>query len=333
MTNQTKPRYEFIDLMKGICILMVVMNHSHIDWICNNKLLILFRMPLYYIISGMFFKTYESFSVFSLKKINSLIIPTFTTLIFYNGIKTLDNFMAGKGLQFFFEMHAMWFLISLFQVSIIYFFIKLVNNKTAETILSILISLSGYLLYYNQIHLPYFIDTSLSAVIYYHFGQVLKSTNVLQNQSRKDNVVRLFIWLTLFLAIGLLFNIEKLSMYKNIYPNNYIVTISLGISGTMIVLYFSKLFKKMPVISYIGRYSIIVLCFHYLYLKILIHILNYIESPHKEYISFLATIVFMFPTIFLVKKYVPFLFAQQSLFDTIRISKLYRKVVSVAISR
>ncbi len=329
MNNIVKPRYEFIDLMKGICILMVVMNHSQIDWIFNNKLLISFRMPLYYIISGMFFKTYDSFGIFSMKKINSLIIPACTTLIFYNGIKTLDYFIAGKGLQFFFEMHAMWFLISLFQVGIIYFFIKLVNNKTVETILSVLISLSGYLLFYNKIHLPYFIDTSLSAVIYYHFGQVLKGSNVLQHQSRKDNIIRLFVWLALFMAVGLLFNVGKLNMWNNEYSSNYIITITLGISGTMIVLYFSKLFKKIPIISYIGRYSIIVLCFHNLVLALFFHTLKF----HTPYLNLVLTIALMYPTIYLVKKFVPFLFAQQSLFDTVQISRLYRKVVSVAISR
>lgn len=49
-------RIEFIDLAKGVCIIMVVMGH------CGCPLEIpgwtIVRMPLYFILSGLFFKDY-----------------------------------------------------------------------------------------------------------------------------------------------------------------------------------------------------------------------------------------------------------------------------------
>ena len=51
-----KKRIEFIDLAKGVCILMVVMGH------CGFPIDIpgweIVRMPLYFILSGLFFKDY-----------------------------------------------------------------------------------------------------------------------------------------------------------------------------------------------------------------------------------------------------------------------------------
>lgn len=77
MESTTKPRYAFIDLAKGICIILVVILH-----ICGGtgipKLdvaLSSFRMPLYFILSGIFFSRYSCFAEFIVKKVNRLLIP------------------------------------------------------------------------------------------------------------------------------------------------------------------------------------------------------------------------------------------------------------------
>ena len=60
-------RIEFIDLAKGICILLVVQIHVYGDTSVDVfKMMSLFRMPLYFVLSGLFFKTYDGF--FSLFK-------------------------------------------------------------------------------------------------------------------------------------------------------------------------------------------------------------------------------------------------------------------------
>lgn len=62
-------RIEFIDLAKGICISLVVYQHVYMGD-PNPKLMEFqdyFRMPLYFILSGLFFKTYEGFTSFTHK--------------------------------------------------------------------------------------------------------------------------------------------------------------------------------------------------------------------------------------------------------------------------
>ena len=69
-----KKRYENIDFMKGICILLVVATHLDLP-VLSHASFSLFRMPLYYFLSGIFFSRYDGFRTFLIKKTNNLIIP------------------------------------------------------------------------------------------------------------------------------------------------------------------------------------------------------------------------------------------------------------------
>ena len=69
--NSVSLRVEFIDLTKGICICLVVFGHIAMLQQDNpSKLtgaLYSFLMPLYYFLSGLFFKRYEILSFFCQK--------------------------------------------------------------------------------------------------------------------------------------------------------------------------------------------------------------------------------------------------------------------------
>lgn len=77
MNDNTNKRIDFVDLTKGICIILVVM--AHIDGAFakfdESSMISCFRMPLYFFISGIFFKSYEGFAGFLIRKINKLLIP------------------------------------------------------------------------------------------------------------------------------------------------------------------------------------------------------------------------------------------------------------------
>ena len=94
---QPKKRYENIDFMKGICILLVVA--AHIDMpLLSHPCFSLFRMPLYYFLSGIFFSRYDGIKTFLTKKINNLIIPYLffsgfaLTLLFFIIIVNMEMF-------------------------------------------------------------------------------------------------------------------------------------------------------------------------------------------------------------------------------------------------
>ena len=66
-------RIEFIDLAKGICILLVVVGHVGVNIAIPGLESV--RMPLYFILSGLFFKSYGGVKNFLIKKINKILIP------------------------------------------------------------------------------------------------------------------------------------------------------------------------------------------------------------------------------------------------------------------
>lgn len=68
-----KKRIDYLDIAKGIGIILVLVGHiSKNDEI--NRFLYLFHMPLFFIISGMLYKEKNNFCK---KKIRNLIIPYF----------------------------------------------------------------------------------------------------------------------------------------------------------------------------------------------------------------------------------------------------------------
>ena len=71
-------RIGWIDLAKGICIVLVVFNHVNVALQISYPLtpqINSFRMPLYFVLSGLFFKQYEGFVGFLKRKTNKLLIP------------------------------------------------------------------------------------------------------------------------------------------------------------------------------------------------------------------------------------------------------------------
>ncbi len=73
-------RIDYVDLAKGICIMLVVYNHVCKLYHHTDDILVIqgsFRMPLYFILSGLFFKEYSGFSSFAKRKVNNLIVPFF----------------------------------------------------------------------------------------------------------------------------------------------------------------------------------------------------------------------------------------------------------------
>lgn len=71
----TKPRIEYIDIIKGLCIFWVIWFHLPTWEIVRYPL----HVPIFFFISGIFFKTYAPGEFFR-KKINTLVIPL---LFFY----------------------------------------------------------------------------------------------------------------------------------------------------------------------------------------------------------------------------------------------------------
>lgn len=333
-----KERIEYIDLAKGICILLVIQIHVYGDTSFGIfQEMSIFRMPLYYFLSGIFFKTYGNFVPFFKKKANKLLLPFFVFFIFSiiplhlyfdfllpnREITIQDLFMSDHGRLYHRYNGAIWFLISLFFSNLIFYVIYTLSKGQSLPIViaSSICGIIGYFLNYADKYLPLWFDTSLTTLPFFVMGYITRHNTkfISTNFCRKDY---LFISISLLSLLGvLLINKTTNNQLIDFDQNRYNVGVAClyigGLSGTYLILFISKKLNKVLLVSYIGRYSIVVLCTHILYIFILRNILYRFSIPQDN--GFINTSVFIIiillsiPTIKYGIKYLPTIFSQNDL--------------------
>ena len=103
----------------------------------------------------------------------------------------------------------------------------------------------------------------MSALPFFCVGYLLKNHTSILGDNRLDHYNVVFMVLCFF--VTWICSLYGGVNYKNnnFYMNPVLVYLS-GVSGTFGVLYLSKLLKSLPLISYWGRYSLIILVTHQL---------------------------------------------------------------------
>ena len=190
MEQQENRRIEFIDLTKGLCIMLVVMMHvgGAFDGLATGPVLSSFTMPLYFFVSGLFFKSYEGFGGFLARKVDKLLVPF---LIFYLGAFLLmygiSKAVPGtfrlpvrwNELLLIFRNHELirfnppiWFLVALFNCNMLFYVVHYLRRKHIPTMFAVtlLIGATGFWLGKQRIELPFYIDVAMTALPFYFAG-------------------------------------------------------------------------------------------------------------------------------------------------------------------
>ncbi len=321
---------DFIDLAKGICIILVVMVHLGIDIPIPG--LNMLRMPLYFVLSGLFFKDYGSFKNFLVKKTNKLLIPFFfffivTYTILYlvrfifpgltetNKSQIWDLFTTGK-----ISNIPLWFLLGLFWVNIISFFISLVKSEWVRFLLVVICALAGYCTFKLGIQLPLYMNAALLYMPFFYMGSMIKKTTVLV-KNRYDGYNAIFIILlyaiACFLPLPTTFSLGSATPLSHEFGDDFGLKLLMfypaALCMVLALLLLCKMIRRLPLISYIGRYSIIVLCTHYLIMVAVSKFFNLTGIPINIWLSFAIVISGSILMIPICKKLIPWFTAQKDL--------------------
>lgn len=317
-------RIDFIDLAKGICIFLVVIGH------CGAPIDIpgyeIVRMPLYFILSGLFFKTYGGLKQLSIKKINKILIPFIFFYIlsyaaFYAIKYTAPQYLitSARGILDLFDNRQffngpIWFLLSLFWCNIYFCLIATFFKKDSARI--VIITLLGFIGWYlgdKNIFVSLFLDVAMTAMPFFALGYYLKKSNILYpNKWDKYNL------LTAFAFWGISFILTSTTHYRlSLHYNglNGISTYFIAISSVLSILFICKSIKRLPFFSYIGKYSIILLCVHHMIyrpVKVLLHATG-VEIIDNGYMIAAVTLLLSTLCIPLCIKYIPWFVAQKDL--------------------
>jgi len=301
--NGTIKRNEFLDILKGIAIILVVVGHciqygSGYNYMTNSlyfsnfafKLIYSFHMPLFMLISGYLF--YYSIKKYSFKSnlINRL-KTTIVPIVSY----TLICYILNKSLDFDVEIFLnnmfsnLWYLWAVFWCSVIVLIVERVRK--IKNIIYVLI-------YFIMFFVPNIYNFHLYCFMYVFFilGFLFNKYNLKQYfkyRLRSVSIISIIIFIILFVFYDINsyiyvsgYNIMNENGFTQIFINIYRSIIGLFgsvflISTTKMILLKTNL--KFKILSYIGKNSLAIyiissLIFVYLFPRFNVYIdnLNYI---------------------------------------------------------
>ncbi len=329
-----KERIEYIDLAKGLCIMLVVFYHASGILNCTyclSPFLDSFRLPLYFVLAGLFFRDYGSVRMFLLKKTNRLLVPFFAFYIAFSVIiPNLLHYAMGvefgtvvgwKSLWAFvwpgeYPNVPIWFLWCLFVINVMFWGIRAVSQRLFGT--SVMLAMFAMcsalcvLGYYLQGLVGADFATlfkSMQSIPYFCIGHMLGVGNGLKALDGMSMSKRMFAALVLIL---LTFVVSMQLAYYSDY-----LGILAGVFGALMVIVIASIVKYVPFVSYLGRYSIILLLTHGLLLRLLEPLCREIATVANSYVAVLATTVLALATYIVIIpfscKFIPKLTAQRPL--------------------
>lgn len=289
MLETKKVRDRSFDILKGIGIMIMIM--GHVTWGGDSELNIWyhsFHMPLFYIISGYFFKETDFLGLIR-KRLKSLLIPyTFWGLFFFlfdfivngndNLIKTIIMRMIVFPRGGVPIAGALWFLPTLFIMNIIYYFIiKMVKNCYLELFIAILITLFGMVLTTHGLFLPFAFDTALVGIGFMGLGRFVKAKNI--NSLYKG---MWYLPITLIILDGFLISVNGEVNFSGGIYSNYFLSIINAFSMTTAFWMISKSVSISPIkiveqhlsrlLAYIGENSLVFVCLNQFVIFIMLQI-------------------------------------------------------------
>ena len=333
-----KERIAYIDFMKGLCIIIIAIGHVEENFLDSllpnlNYALKSYWQPMFFFLSGLFFKTSIGFNDFLRKKVNSLIV----TLLFFHFLCCLLRLPLLAYVTYLspeIDIHfslidiippifgrywrsagALWFLVALFDLNIIYYLFNKYFNRLFVFLAVMVSSVAGYTLMVNRIELPFMLDIALVALPFFMLGAIVKHFNLLV-PSRYDKWGLLVMIPSVLLIYRYSSNIDFLYQivpnFFRLYAIPFVAIISL--------FWCCKNLRYVPLICYYGRYSIVILGTH----QVLITYIWYALYGAKTSLSWRGAIILTIVCVMLIElfviwiltKYFPRFTAQQELFKS-----------------
>ncbi|MBQ6693332.1 MAG: acyltransferase [Bacteroidaceae bacterium] len=327
--SDCKQRIEFIDLAKGICILLIIIGHSGVQ--VDYPGLTAMRTPLYLTLSGLFFKDYGGLFNLFIRKCNKILIPflffylsSYALFYLFNAIYPGLIVSEAKGIMDVFTQTQyfngpLWFLLVIFWDNIIFGIIHLnIKSEWSRAFLVLAIGCCGLLFYKHNLLVACSIDAAFTCLPFFYFGYLLKRSDILVPY--KLDYLNILFAAILFFAAYIIdtYSHPTLFFHDRIISGNIFAVVFLPLTSVMGLLLLCKAIGYLPVVSYFGRYSIIPLCTHHLiYRPIQLVIARFVPlDDGGAYIVAAATVFICLACIPLFVRFLPYVTAQK---DTIRV--------------
>lgn len=277
--NKNK-RIDYIDLLRALGIIAMIMGHVGFGGFFD-KWIHIFHMPMFFIISGYFFKEQDYNSLIK-KRVKTLLIPYVVfgiihLIIYFVRIGGIDSHSfyllfwentAENGIPI---AGALWFLTALFLSEIVFRGVQSIKgSNVVKTLVSLLIAIIGMTCaQYLPFRLPWAIDVGLVGVGLYQIGKLIKDK---WQEILEQKFIFSIIGILIFSGLGLVNGYVNLrqgcyGFWPLFWINTVGMTISLWNFARCVNHWMEEkgLFQKlMSWIRGMGRDSIIFLCLNQL---------------------------------------------------------------------
>lgn len=287
----SKERITYLDIAKGISLLLVMIAHSCGFPFGTGKYFTAFYIQIFFLLSGLTYKRGRTIRENILRRVKGIIVPYFI----YNAVVIVINIILGKlrsmealwkaiigalysrycfysidyigENRFFLQIgnSPMWFLTAIFVSScIFYIIVECIKEKREYLyICSIGLILLTIILELSPILLPWSVDTAFIGALFMLIGYYGK--NIFMQKMRWK---KLFLVLAIYL-ICCYYN-DGINISIRLYGNHGIISILavciIGVTGSLLCIYLSKMVDAIPIIrdifDYIGKNTIILLALH-----------------------------------------------------------------------
>ena len=292
--ERKKERIEYLDALRGFTMILVILNHVAaynlgIDVFSEGNFhyyLRLFRMPLFFFVSGFvfykasFFDDVKKIFTFIKKKFIVQIISPFIFLVFYiyyRDLPFVESIMSDTKAGY-------WFTFTLFNYFLLYIIARYILKvfKIQEQYSLIILLLIGVLLYNFSAHyytskifnLPkdilYFIGAGRLHYFFFFVLGIITRKNFKQFQGALDKTLIVAIAATVYFGFNIFTNYSELNDFvrKNIF-------LLLGICGIILVFsffrkneqYFSQNNPLSNTLKFIGKRTLDLYLLHFFFLS------------------------------------------------------------------
>ena len=344
----TKKRIDYLDLAKGIGIILVVAGHSTfmeenlLTWISS------FHMPLFFILSGILIRLrgeeVKSFRQLITNKVRTIAIPYLCFSIIYiaidsaylilkqDNITIVDLQRSAIETVTLYGISVLWFLPALFFAETAFLFTRKKTNHRATIAITVIVAaLTAFAIPLFKDNYPMFksmpvlwigyLTTSILrgaiGFVFISIGYFAATFLKEKNKISLKELVLGILFMLLSIAVGL---VNKRVDLHTLVLNNAIYFYIAAISGAAAVILICRNIKPFRILKYLGENSLIIMATH-LDCQVMImsinlsYFMNQYVTRAKQYVFYLClaifVIIFEVIIIIVINRYFPFLIGKK----------------------
>ena len=274
--GKNKGRIEWIDVAKGISIILVVLGHTGFngffsDWLRS------FRMPLFFIVSGMVFNysKYPNLLDFLKRRRTTILRPyaifSLTVFVWLHMLNTTYSPLVSE-LYSGWISYALWFIPVLVLAQMLYYVIRKYAPSKIWTLVGIIMSsVLGYMCMRYGFKFWFKLEVVFTACLFYGIGNLIKNAFVHFFESAKTYLICIIMVCSFMVSlVASILTEPKMDLCSNILGDVYF-SYPAAIFGTLFMICFSKILCQsssrvsqllVECFKYTGRNSYVILAYH-----------------------------------------------------------------------